>query len=106
MSTEIERIAAATAILAQHGVPTDVQELLLRGDGRGSVPPGVLANILATARADGRREGMEMAAAWHDLQVETLQAFVPASSQIERDIEIHRDAATAIRAMMEKEGKS
>lgn len=62
-----------------------------------------MARALATARADGRREGLEMAAAWHDLQVETLQAFVPASSQIERDIEIHRDAATAIRAMIEHE---
>ncbi len=44
------RMAALTA-LAEHGIPTDVQELLLRGDGRGTIGPGALRKALAAAHA-------------------------------------------------------
>lgn len=43
---ERARVSAAVA-LAEHGIPTDVQEMLLRGDGRGTVLPGALDKVVA-----------------------------------------------------------
>lgn len=43
---ERARVSAAVA-LAVHGIPTDVQEMLLRGDGRGTVLPGALDKVVS-----------------------------------------------------------
>lgn len=94
MSTEIEHTAAATAILARHGVPVDVQELLLRGDGRGVVPPGVLAKVLATVRADGQMEGLEMAARHLEEYRAPREEYGHAKAAVMLDVE-------AIRALIE-----
>lgn len=40
---------AALVALASHGIPPDVQELLVGGDGRGSVPPGALDKMIRAA---------------------------------------------------------
>jgi len=40
---------AALVALAEHGITTDVQELLLRGDERGTVAPGALDKMLRAA---------------------------------------------------------
>lgn len=39
--------AAFLAALAEHGIPPDVQELLVNGDGRGTVAPGALEKALS-----------------------------------------------------------
>lgn len=38
----IEALAAAVLALGRHNIATDVQELLVCGDGRGTVGPGAL----------------------------------------------------------------
>lgn len=40
---------AALVALAEHGMTTDVQELLLRGDGRGTIAPGALDKMIRAA---------------------------------------------------------
>lgn len=42
---------AALVTLAEHGIPTDVQELLVGGDGRGTIAPHALRKALAASVA-------------------------------------------------------
>lgn len=58
--------AAFLVALAEHGIPPDVQELLVNGDGRGTVAPGALAKALSalqprpasTVRAEALEEAL------------------------------------------------
>lgn len=52
MGEQAERLAAALVVLAEHGIPADVQELLVGGDPARGVPPGALAKVLAAATRD------------------------------------------------------
>lgn len=56
---ERARVSAAVA-LAEHGIPTDVQEMLLRGDGRGTVLPGALDKVVAAVLRTMRDPTPEM----------------------------------------------
>ncbi len=49
----IEIEAALLAGLTRHGIPHDVQALLVLGDGRGTVAPGALRAALAALEAAG-----------------------------------------------------
>lgn len=44
-----EIVVAVLMTAAKHGLPTDVQELLLYGDATRGIPAGILAKMLATA---------------------------------------------------------
>lgn len=49
-SEMVERAkAAALVALAEHGSTTDVQDFLVRGDGRGVTPPGALDAMIRAA---------------------------------------------------------
>jgi hypothetical protein len=58
MSDHINERAAAAAllVLAEHGIESDVQELLLRGSLRRGVRPGALAAAMAAACAVYRED--------------------------------------------------
>jgi hypothetical protein len=49
---DIEAAAAGLLALAEHGIPPDIQELLVRGDPMRGIRPGALiASIKATIKA-------------------------------------------------------
>lgn len=60
MIGQAEQIATALVGLAEHGIPADVQELLVRGDPARRIPPGALSKVLASSRADGMRAAVEI----------------------------------------------
>ena len=64
MNTPLERAEMAAAVaLARADIPPDVQTLLLYGDGRGNVAPGVLRSAIAAALRAIREPTPEMLAA-------------------------------------------
>jgi len=52
-------IVKALIILARHGVPPDVQALIVHGDASQGVPPGALQAVLKACATDvaGNRQG-------------------------------------------------
>ncbi len=45
----VEAKVAALMALAEHGPTTDIQEVLVAGDGRGAIAPGAIDKMLAAA---------------------------------------------------------
>lgn len=45
----VEAKVAALMALAEHGPTTDIQEVLVAGDGRGTIAPGAIEKMLAAA---------------------------------------------------------
>lgn len=45
----VEAKVAALMALAEHGPTTDIQEVLVAGDGRGTIAPGAIDKMLAAA---------------------------------------------------------
>lgn len=60
MDVDVEAATAALLALAEHGIPPDVQELLVHGDGRGTVAPGALSKALCAALIVYRKNRREV----------------------------------------------
>lgn len=77
-------VAALTA-LAGHGIPTHVQELLVRGSGRGDVLPGALKRMLDAVLAEMREptEAMLVAGLYDesDTVLGSWQAMIDAATK-------------------------
>lgn len=59
---ELSDIAAALVVLARHNIPTDIQELLVRGDPARGIKPGALAAAIEALRESERQAEREEAA--------------------------------------------
>jgi hypothetical protein len=61
MPRELEMATAALVALAEHGIPSDIQELLVLGNPDYGIAPGALSKavraILLAAHADDGRRG-------------------------------------------------
>lgn len=96
--------AAFLAALAEHGIPPDVQELLVNGDGRGTVAPGALAKALSalqprpasTVRAEALEEAARVADAMVSASVEVDDGvWLPLYKQVCREMAADIAAAPA-----------
>ena len=54
---DLDAATAALTALAEHGIPTDVQELLIRGNPAMSVSPGALSKAVQAALRAYRSQG-------------------------------------------------
>ncbi|AJP72294.1 hypothetical protein [Sphingomonas hengshuiensis] len=54
-----ESLVAALTLLAEHGLPHDMSEVLVWGNPRLQCPPGALAKVLAANREQALREAAE-----------------------------------------------
>lgn len=83
MSQNVDAVVAALIALVRHGVPPDVQELLVYGAPHCGVPPGALAAVVDAVTEDA---GMDI--------VKRLRRLDAQAGQLEAWICMHTDFAS------------
>lgn len=107
---ETEEIVTAVTALARASIPTDVQELLVRGDAGRGIPQGALAKLLAAVRslheAKTTSAGHATMMYGRDVQAEAASLFQAQSADAKALADLGRPVIDLLNEALEQVGSN